>query len=301
MFEWLENTIPPLSSETVEITWTPAEPVASKETLIVSDQRGFKKDLHVIFKSMGKSTLNASRKPLRTRPMGLLTVNNGANARRLRTPSPPPKKRVTGMRTSPHIDLPFKAVHVQRKTTPKRRSVSPQLQQQFQGNFNNHFDDKENSPLFHRGRQNTAEPILNASDVFNNIQFTPAADKNRGLDYMASLPTPKLTEPHHNIPLQQQQQLQPTIINSQQLNGKKIVWSPIFEQIHEEIPLRNREVSKAVLSPLALVNNVRTPEIIVTAVPEEKIQTVSVVLPSNCSPKCLYYLYQGNGESHTTR
>lgn len=248
-FEWLENTVPPMGEVTVEINWTPAENVACKETFFVTDQRGFKKELHIIFKSIGgKSGKSATtnRLPLRARNGGgggngnFLTV--APTKRSSKTPSPPSKKRVTGQRLSPLNDPPYKATAAARRTpTPKRRDYHQQQQP-----LSTFADDKENSPR-----------AFNASDIFNNIQFTPAADRNRTTsDYMASLPTPTLGEVHNNI--------QRNINHHQNLvSGKKIVWSPIFENIREEV--RVTRTSELVV----------TPEIIVTQHPEERIQTVS--------------------------
>lgn len=280
-FEWLEGDVPSMGESTVEISWTPTEPVACKETFFVADQRGFKKELHIIFKSTGgaKVAAAATRKPLRAR--NLLTVNN-ANKMRLKTPSPPPKKRVTGKRLSPMNDPPYKATTLMRtKTTPKRGGPNPRLLQQqqqsrgvmdfSQSQFMMDDGDKENSPVtsYHNGhgqqqRQGMIiEASMDASDIFKNIQFTPAGDRNnRGLDYMASLPTPTLGDVN-NILTQQHQNV------STVLTGKKIVWSPIFEGIREEVRLSRQSLVTASREIL-----VKTPEIVVTE-PQEPIQSVS--------------------------
>lgn len=276
LFEWLQNSVPACSELTVEISWTPAEPVACKETFFVADQRGFKKELHIIFKSTGGKVAAVSRKPLRARNNQFLTTGASAQTMRLRTPSPPPKKRVTGKRLSPMNDPPYKAqkstLLMPRKTTPKRAHAAspPQLHDRHEVDFNRVLDseDKENSPAaasFHNVKQRHGqEASLNASDIFKNIQFTPAPDKSRGLDYMASLPTPKLTEQHSNVPCLQQPHLSA-------LSGKKIVWSPIFEGIREEA-LQKSGTAPA-RSPLGLI---ATPEIVITAAVETAIvQSVS--------------------------
>lgn len=278
-FEWLEGTVPAVGDSVVEITWTPAEAVACKETFFVADQRGFKKELHIIFKSTGGKVIAAAaaRKPLRPRNCGgLLTTNSNMHSMRLKTPSPPPKKRVTGKRLSPLNDPPYKAQKttlMPRKTTPKRAAAQSIVQQQPPSHlvdFNNlHLEDKENSPVFHGQRHNGGliDASLNASDIFKNIQFTPAGDKNRGLEYMASLPTPKLGEVHNNhIQVHYQQQSHLTALSS-----KKIVWSPIFEGIREETQCK-QQTPRRTRTPLGTL--IATPEIVITA-PEEPIQSVS--------------------------
>lgn len=256
-FEWLDGTVPALAETTVEITWTPAEPVACKETFFVTDQRGFKKELHIIFKSSGGKTAANNRMPLRARNIGssnFLTVGN--TKRNLKTPSPPMKKRVTGQRLSPLNDPPYKSQKPVKAPTPKRSNRRdyhcPQR--------SCHLSDKENSP-----------GGFDASDIFKNIQFTPAAtEKNRcpsGIDYMASLPTPTLGEVHGNVSRCHNQSL---------LSGKKIVWSPIFEGIREEERTQRGGVTTTVTTTTTTttVEEVKTPDIIVTQ-HEDCIQTVS--------------------------
>lgn len=275
-FEWLEGTVPAAGETTVEITWTPAEVVACKETFFVTDQRGFRKELYIVFKSMGqgKTTAAASRKPLRARGNfnggNLLTVNASM---RLRTPSPPHKKRVTGQRVSPLNDPPYKAQKStlmaipNRKTTPKRATAQPPM---IDYNSQLMMDDKENSPVYHHRQHH--QTSMNASDIFKNIQFTPAGDRDRnarGLDYMASLPTPKLGEQHNNVMVQQHHG------NVSVLTSKKIVWSPIFEGIREEARLSSRQSLAAVSVE---EYNVKTPEIVVTAPEEVAIQSVSDIV-----------------------
>ena len=296
-FEWLEGTVPALGESTVEIAWTPAEMVACKETFFVSDQRGFKKELHIIFKSSGGTMkgglLAAARKPLRPRNCGSGLSTVGVTAKRQKTPSPPQKKRVTGKRLSPLVEPPYKAPVTLRGTTPKRatrpisHSQTPPLdqyhhqQQRHPMDFNEldlMMDDKENSPVYPRSASRPTRGIggafegsPNASDIFKNIQFTPAADKSRALDYMASLPTPKLGEVHDNI-IQHQ--------NVSALTAKKIVWSPVFEGIREEVSLVNKQTPQ-VKTTLTVVEQqeqhiVTTPEIIVTQTEEvHVIQSVS--------------------------
>lgn len=271
LFEWLENSVPACSELTVEISWTPAEPVACKETFFVADQRGFKKELHIIFKSTGGKVAAVSRKPLRARNNQYLTTGAVSQTMRLRTPSPPPKKRVTGKRLSPMNNPPYKAQKttlMPRKTTPKRANASSQDHHEVDFNSVLDLEDKENSPAaaFHNvSKRHGQEVSLNASDIFKSIQFTPAPDKSRGLDYMASLPTPKLTEVHHNVPCLQQQQ------HLSALSGKKIVWSPIFEGIREEAQQKSGKAPAR--SPLGLI---ATPEIVITTAAETAIvQSVS--------------------------
>lgn len=274
IFEWLEGSVPGMGDATVEIAWTPSEAVACKETFFVTDQRGFKKELSIIFKSMGgkTNTTAAARKPLRARNgPGLLTVNAGAGAyaKRSKTPSPPAKKRMERKRLSPMNNPPYKAQKstvMPRKTTPKRSTGTQSVlaAEPLGIDFNlDAEDDKENSPVAAFRRRDLS---LNGSDLFDKIQFTPAAEKtNRNMDMLAlaSMPTPKLGELPSNDPRQ------PLHGNVSALSSKKMIWSPIFEGIREEVGVRAQR------APLGdKCNFPITPELVVTG-PEYFIQSVS--------------------------
>lgn len=51
-FQWTENVIPARSEISLELVWTPVQLFSKQETIQMTDDRGFKKDIQVVFKSI---------------------------------------------------------------------------------------------------------------------------------------------------------------------------------------------------------------------------------------------------------
>lgn len=110
---WNGSTIPSQGEVTVEICWSPLEPVHRKEMYIVSDQRGFKKHLHVIFKTMGRKVV--VRKGL------TLWTSASMGGSRFKTPSPPQRKVLR----CPTPEIALKSPKISPGTKKRARKSSP--------------------------------------------------------------------------------------------------------------------------------------------------------------------------------
>lgn len=169
--------------------------MCSKETLQFTDDRGFKKDVSVILKSIDKNL---------TKKLLIKSVPVVTKKLKLKGPSPPKRSplRLKTTRTSSSAVLITKKVEVQSTFVEQKIDIeikSPlRSRNPFDSyNFSNIGQDFFGSEFRSAKKQNkencspkTATTPTNASSIFDRIQFTPATDKKGSLEYLASLPTP---------------------------------------------------------------------------------------------------------------
>lgn len=170
--------------------------MCSKETLQFTDDRGFKKDVAVIMKSVDltKKTLKSSKKSV---PVVIKKL-------KLKGPSPP--KRISTTKRSPlrstartssavlitkkvEVETTFVEQKIEIKTPLRPRN--PFDSYNFSNIGNDFFEnDFQASKKNNKENQSPATTPTNASSIFDRIQFTPQTDKKGSLEYLASLPTP---------------------------------------------------------------------------------------------------------------
>lgn len=194
-FEWFTKTVPSNQSVELEIVWTPKVEVKTKDTITIIDDRHFKKDVTLIFKSID---CNASSKP--TKPSAATkTSRNVTGKLKIKSPSPPQGLRQamwSNKQKSKSIAKDSLAVP---KATPLHATGQMPLSEL------NVFN-QQNKPNQVHGKENQSPPRspTSVTALFDELQFTPVNRQKLNLadvddiDYMASLPTP-VVKPVHNF------------------------------------------------------------------------------------------------------
>lgn len=203
-FEWFTKTIPSNNTVTMEIVWTPKVEVKTKDTITIIDDRHFKKDVALIFKSIdSNSNSNASSKS--TKPSVVTkTARNVTGKLKIKSPSPPQDLLRHAMLTNKQK---FKSTA--KHPVPATVSKAPlHVAGQMPLSEINIFNQQTKLNPVH-GKENKSPPRspLSVTAMFDEIQFTPDNRRNKrnladidDIDYMASLPTPVLkpVHPTHN-------------------------------------------------------------------------------------------------------
>lgn len=166
--------------------------MCSKETLQFTDDRGFKKDVAVIMKSVDLT----SKKNLKNSKKSVPVV-----IKKLKLKGPSPPKRVSTTKRSPlrsttrtsSAVLITKKVEIEQKIEIKTplRPRNPFDSYNF-SNIGNDFFGNEFQSVKKDNKENRS-PVTtptNASSIFDRIQFTPQTDTKGSMEYLASLPTP---------------------------------------------------------------------------------------------------------------
>lgn len=179
--------------------------MCSKETLQFTDDRGFKKDVAVILKSVDKNlTKKGLKNSRKSQP-----VPGVIKKLKLKGPSPP--KRISTTKRSPlrsttrtssavlltkkvEVQASVETTFVEQKIEIKTplRPRNPFDSYNF-SNIGNDFFGSEYRSAKKDNKENqspASPPPTNASSIFDRIQFTPQTDKKGSLEYLASLPTP---------------------------------------------------------------------------------------------------------------
>lgn len=202
--EWLNNVVPANGSIAMEIIWSPVVELSDKDKIHITDNRNFKKDILVIFKSVDKNkpvqkkggavqkssvhlvqkrpkmSIQSSAGHLRKQSAERLLLQN-ANTNRLQQKnlSESIKTKVQSPKFTSTVRLPL----TQRNFTTEQS--------------NNIFTFSANKSPTQTLHKSPIEMCANASAIFNEIHFTPVATHrvdriDSNLDYLASLPTPTL-------------------------------------------------------------------------------------------------------------
>lgn len=186
----------------LEIIWSPLKEMCLKETLQFTDDRGFKKDVAVIFKSVDK---NLTKKVLKNSRKSVPIV-----VKKLKLKGPSPPKRISTAKRSPirsqtrtssavlltkkeEVETLVETTFVEQKIEIKTplRPRNPFDSYNF-SNIGSDFFGSEfrSAKKENKENQSPATTPTNASAIFDRIQFTPQTDKKGSLEYLASLPTP---------------------------------------------------------------------------------------------------------------
>ncbi|XP_037027156.1 protein abnormal spindle [Bradysia coprophila] len=198
-FEWTTSRVPANGCTTMEIVWTPKVEVKTKDTITIVDDRHFKKDVALIFKSIDSSTTNA--KP--TKPSASTkTAKIVTGKLKIKSPSPPHGLLRQAIQSNKHkakVSVKDSTAVTGSKATPLH--AAGQLPLSELNVFGHHNKLQPN-----HGKENRSpprSPTFSATTLFDDIQFTPVnrkSDKPADVDdieYMASLPTP-VTKPTYN-------------------------------------------------------------------------------------------------------
>ncbi|KAJ6637354.1 Protein abnormal spindle [Pseudolycoriella hygida] len=180
----------------MEIVWTPKVEVKTKDTITIIDDRYFKKDVAIVFKSIDSNCSNKVTKPAATK------LKNVTGKLKIKSPSPPQALlRHTMM-------LNKQRQKSMGKETMGGKNIPPPLPaaEQMPLNELNIFN-KQSRLHQNHGKENhsPSRSPLSATALFDDIQFTPVnlnkkkfGDLNKeDIDYMASLPTPVAKPPHN--------------------------------------------------------------------------------------------------------
>lgn len=173
----------------MDILWTPKVEVRTKDTITLIDDRHFKKDVALVFKSLDNKAT--------TRPsVATKTTRNITGKLKIKSPSPPQLLRQAMLSNKQKVKSMAKD---SMGTTAAGQMPLSQL------NVCNPIQQNKFNPV--HGKENKSPPRspLSVSAMFDEIQFTPVNRQKANLahdvddiDYMASLPTPVL-KPTHNF------------------------------------------------------------------------------------------------------
>lgn len=197
-FEWSVQTIPSNKSVTMEIAWTPKVEVRTKDTITLIDDRHFKKDVALVFKSIDSNANTKATKPSAVTKM----ARNVTGKLKIKSPSPPQGLLRHAMLTNKQKVKSTAKVSTGvtvSKTAPRHAAGQMPLSEL------NIFNQTNKVNPVH-GKENKSPPRspLSVTALFDEIQFTPVTRQKNNLtnvydiDYMASLPTPVL-KPAHNF------------------------------------------------------------------------------------------------------
>lgn len=196
--EWSRAQIGPSSEVSMTISWSPLKAVSCKETIQLTDSLGNKKDVSLVFKSL--ELKKTSKKP------GVISIPKRL---KMKTPSPPGNlrrsifsKKVTTTTVHQEVE---EVCEYQQVIVEERPALAPRNM-----NASNIFETdvinfstidsmfEITSPKKVRIEKSVpTTPLgdINASDIFDNIKFTPATEtKSKStskLEYFASMPTPQ--------------------------------------------------------------------------------------------------------------
>lgn len=178
----------------MEIAWTPKVEVRTKDTITLIDDRHFKKDVALVFKSIDSNANTKATKPSAVTK----TARNVTGKLKIKSPSPPQGLLRQAMLTNKQ-----KVKSTAKDTVSKtaHRHAAGQMPLSELNIFN---QTNKVNPV--HGKENKSPPRspLSVTALFDEIQFTPVNRQKTNLadvddiDYMASLPTPVL-KPVHNF------------------------------------------------------------------------------------------------------
>lgn len=180
----------------LEIIWTPKVEVKTKDTITIIDDRHFKKDVTLIFKSID---CNASSKP--TKPsVATKTSRNVTGKLKIKSPSPPQGLRQAMWSNKQKSKSIVKDSLAVSKAPPLHATGQMPLSEL------NVFNQQNKLNQVH-GKENKSpqRSPTSVTALFDEIQFTPVNRQKLNLadvddiDYMASLPTPVPVKPVHNF------------------------------------------------------------------------------------------------------
>lgn len=186
--DWVENCIPALSEIKFEMEWSPLREYSSVESIQFCDDRGSKKDVQIILKSIDKRP----KKTLRPVPVKGNIIKKSPPKKLQSKKSPAVGIRRRSLSSSSLQTRRVKFSHVSPTVVNNRcRVLSIELELAVD---NNEAENKENNvPLTPK----------NMMDLINKIQFTPLTETipktASNLDYLASLPTPTVNDNHNSV------------------------------------------------------------------------------------------------------
>lgn len=188
----------------MEIVWTPKVEVKTKDTITIVDDRCFKKDVALIFKSIDGTVSNVKT----TKPPATTAKTSKTLTGKLKIKSPSPPQGLLR-----HAMLANKAAKVKPMTKSTGATIPKVTSHQMPLGELNIFNE-QNKPTAVHGKENRtparSSPPLSVTDLFDDIQFTPVNRQKTAnqpkvnlanvddIDYMASLPTPVTTKPSYN-------------------------------------------------------------------------------------------------------
>lgn len=204
--DWTSNVVPAEEQIEMEMIWSPSIEVACKETLQLTDNRNFRKDVMVILKSINNKPKNVKRFP----SMSSSSTSGHTKVLRLKSPNhAKPNTQTQQRRIRQSIN--YKAQKTDRMSPISRKQHTT-----------HHLQKKKNSPLLERNipqvvvfdevktvplppvrpythvHKENVSPLTpgNVLDLIDKMQFTPATAtkpiQNSGneIEYLSSLPTP---------------------------------------------------------------------------------------------------------------
>lgn len=204
-FEWTTNIVPANGSVAMEIVWTPKVEVKTKDTISIIDDRHFKKDVALIFKSIDSNTTN--NKPTKT-SVTTKTSKIFTGKLKIKSPSPPQgllRHAIQSNKQKARAVVKDSAAAAVSRSAPLHAAGQMPLSEL---NVFSHQNRKHQN----NGKENRSpprSPTLSASALFDDIQFTPVNRKKEkpvdvdvnvdvdDIELLASLPTP-VTKPTYN-------------------------------------------------------------------------------------------------------
>ncbi|XP_055848549.1 protein abnormal spindle [Episyrphus balteatus] len=205
--DWTSNVVPAEEQIEMEMIWSPSIEIACKETLQLTDNRNFRKDIMVILKSISNKPISKNIKRFPT-----ISSSTSGHTKVLRLKSPTHSKPNTqSQQRRNRQSLNYKA-----QKTDRMSPVAKKHQQQ-------HSQKKQISPLVERNipqivfedmktvppsqtqvrsssnnHKENVSPLTpgNVLDLIDKMQFTPATEtklklgQGNELEYLSSLPTP---------------------------------------------------------------------------------------------------------------
>lgn len=189
----------------MEIVWTPKVEVKTKDTITIIDDRHFKKDVALIFKSIDSNATNS--KPTKPSSGSTKTSKIVTGKLKIKSPSPPQALLRHAMQSNQHrVKTTLKdssSVTVSKTTTSRHASAAQMPLSEL-----NIFNHQNRLPQNH-GKENQSpprSPTMSVTALFDDFQFTPV-NRHKEKDNVkladiddieyASLPTP-VTKPTYN-------------------------------------------------------------------------------------------------------
>lgn len=185
--EWTSNEIPARGYISMDIVWNPSVVWSTRETIQLTDNRNFKKDVAIILKSIDKkqNSKNTLKKSLAAKAEQRHITKKLA----LKSPSPRTKSQRSRLSTLANVTGNSNKKELPGNARPTQKKVL---------GTNNQTNGFSNVSIFAAPRMHEKENMKpqsppNMSTVLDSFNFTPAGKgkyNTSNMDYLASLPTP---------------------------------------------------------------------------------------------------------------